>query len=545
MFCYQCEQTSKGTGCSSFGVCGKDPEAAALQDMIFHAAKGAAMYLHRARRYGAVEAKAEYDILESIFLTITDTNFDTRELERALEKQIGLRDKAKQTYEGAARRAGASVENLGGPAAFVFGKGISELYAQADEVSIEKRIERFGEDHVAAQEFLAYGIKGMAAYAWHAFRFGKESSTFPAFLSEALSAIADENLSFEQLMKLCVRCGEENLKVLECLDNAHTERFGHPEPTDVRVSSVKGKAILVSGHSMDDLESLLQKTSVNVYTHGELLPAHAYPRFKKYPHLIGNYGGAWQDQAREFDAFPGPIVVTTNCLQKPLASYARRMFTTGPAGWPGVRHLDGKNWQEVIEAALVSTGFKEDAPEKRIHVGYGHKALNDLTDKMASLIKSGELKTLYLVGGCDGSKLGRSHYSDLTSAVAPNGMILTFACGKYRFNKQDFGRVHDMPKLLDVGQCNDAYSLIRFLTTLSQKMKVDVGQLPIEPVLSWFEQKSIAYMLSMMAVGVRNIQLGPTLPAFFSPAVYSWLNKNFGLREVQPLDKARVAAILT
>ncbi len=545
MFCYQCEQTSKGTGCSSFGVCGKDPETSAVQDLIFHAAKGVAIYLNRARQFGLTDSGIETEVLEAIFLTITDTNFDTNKLEKVLSKTIELRTKAKGLFEAAAARIGRLAEIPEGPATFVFGSGISALYAQADDISIEERMHKQGEDLVGAQEFLAYGVKGTAAYAWHALRLGKEVPSFCSFLCEALDAISDKAITIEKVMALCIRCGEENLKVMQQLDAGHTEKFGHPEPTDVRITPVKGKAILVSGHSLDDLESLLQNTCVNVYTHGELLPANAYPLLKKYPHLIGNYGGAWQDQAREFDAFPGPIVVTTNCLQKPLASYARRMFTTGPAGWPGVRHLDGKNWKDVIEASVLSPGFVSEVPEKRIHIGYAHKALGELTDKMTSLIKSGELKNLYLVGGCDGAKLGRSQYSDLVSAIPPNAMVLTFACGKYRFNKQDYGRVHDMPKLLDVGQCNDAYSLVRLLTTLSQKLGVDVGRLPVVPVLSWFEQKSIAYLLTLLFVGVRNIQLGPTLPAFFTPEVYGWLNKEYGLQAVRPLDKGRVAAILT
>jgi hydroxylamine reductase len=545
MFCYQCEQTSKGTGCSAYGVCGKDPEAAALQDLIFYAVKGAAIFLNRARRLGASESHLEPQLFEGVFLTLTDANFDGRVLELTLQRMIELRLKARRHYESAEADTKGVTTVPDGPATFAFGKGISELYHQAETISIEVRTEQYGEDLVGIQEFLSYGIKGAAGYAWHAIHLGKESPTFNAFFCEALDALSDPKTPFEALQRLCMRCGEENLKVLQVLDTAHTERFGNPVPTDVRITPVAGKSILVSGHSLHDLESLLQKTTLNVYTHGEMLPAHAYPYFKKYKNLIGNYGGAWQDQAREFDAFPGPIVVTTNCIQKPLASYANRLFTSGPAGWPGVTHLDGSNWNDVIEAALVARGFTQDEPEKRISIGFGRTALLERSEKIASLLKSGELKNLYLVGGCDGAKLGRNHYTDLATSVPPNGMVLTFACGKYRFNKQEFGTVHDMPRLLDVGQCNDSYSLIQLLNSLSQRLREPVSELPVVPVLSWFEQKSIAYLLTLLSIGVHNIQLGPTLPAFFSPRVYGWLNKEFGLQMLRPIDKGRVNAILT
>jgi hydroxylamine reductase len=545
MFCYQCEQTSKGTGCSAYGVCGKDPENAALQDLIFHAVKGAAIFLNRARKLGAPESNLEADLFSGVFLTLTDANFNTRALENKLQEMVEARAKAKRHYEAAAFQAGTAETIPMGPATFTFGKGISELYQQAGTIGIEDRMEQYGEDIVGIQEFLSYGIKGAAGYAWHALRLGKKSPTFNAFFCEALDSLSNPATPFETLQRLCIQCGAENLKVLEALDTAHTERFGNPEPTEVRVTPVEGRSILVSGHSLDDLESLLQSTTVNVYTHGELLPAHAYPRFKKYKHLIGNYGGAWQDQAREFDAFPGPIVVTTNCIQKPLASYANRLFTTGPAGWTNVTHLDGKNWTTVIEMALVCKGFTEDAPEKRIPIGYGRTALFDRAEKIASLLKSGELKNLYLVGGCDGAKLGRNQYTDLAASVPPNGMILTFACGKFRFNKQEFGQVQNMPRLLDVGQCNDAYSLIQLMNTLSEKLEKPIGNLPLVPVLSWFEQKSIAYLLSLLAVGVKNIQLGPTLPAFFSPKIYAWLNRDYGLQTLHPMEKGRMNAILT
>lgn len=544
MFCNQCEQTSHGKACTSFGVCGKDPESSAIMDLILHVSKGTAMYLYRARRMSAEHDRSlEAQIPGLLFSVLTNTNFNPTELEVNLEKAVALRERARARYEEISRSRGKPIEQLGGPATFAVKRG-GEMLSSSDAISIEARTEILGEDIVMAQELLTNGIKGACAYAYHAQQFGREVPSFLDFLCEAFDVTSEGPQDFEKIMALCIRLGEENGRVLEALDAAHTERYGNPEPTDVRVTPVKGKAILVSGHSLDDLESLLKSTSVNVYTHGELLPANAYPGLKKYRNLIGNYGGAWQDQAREFDAFPGPIVVTTNCLQKPLASYANRMFTTGPTSWPGVRHLDGRNWDDVREVAIAMPGFVEDAPEKRIRIGYGRTALLGTVDRMASLLKSGELKELLVVGGCDGAKLGRNHYTDLTATVPPNSMVMTFACGKYRFNKNEFGNLNELPRLLDVGQCNDSYSLLQFLSALSGRMGRPISELPISPVLSWFEQKSVAYMLTLFWAGVRSIQLGPTLPAFMNPAVFGWLKRRYGLQELVPLDKRRVSAML-
>ena len=332
-----------------------------------------------------------------------------------------------------------------------------------------------------------------------------------------------------------MKCGEMNLKVMELLDAANTSAYGHPVPTRVRVEPVKGKAILVSGHDLKDLEELLKQTEdkgINVYTHGEMLPAHGYPGLKKYPHLVGNYGGAWQDQAKEFDEFPGAILMTTNCIQKPRKTYKERIFTSGLAGWPGVRHISDRNFSPVIDAALSAEGFPEDCPEKYITVGFARNAVIGVADKVIDAVKSGAIRHFFLIGGCDGAKTGRSYYTDFARAVPENCVILTLACGKYRFNKLEFGDIGGIPRLLDVGQCNDAYSAIKIALALAEAFGVGVNDLPLSLILSWYEQKAVAILLTLLHLGIKNIRLGPSLPAFITPAVLSVLVDKFQIKPI-------------
>ena len=342
-------------------------------------------------------------------------------------------------------------------------------------------------------------------------------------------------LAAGELTQWALKVGELNLKVMELLDAAHTARFGDPVPTPVRVTPIKGKAILVSGHDLKDLEELLKQTQgkgINVYTHGEMLPAHGYPRLKAYKHLVGNYGGAWQDQAREFEAFPGAVLMTTNCIQKPRDSYKGRIFTCGLVAWPGVTHIADRDFSAVIESALAAPGLAEDEPEKTIMVGFGHEAVMSVAGTVIEAVKSGAIKHFFLIGGCDGAKSGRNYYTELAQAVPKDCVILTLACGKYRFNKLDFGDIGGIPRLLDMGQCNDAYSAVKIAQALAEAFECGVNDLPLSIVCSWYEQKAVAILLTLLHLGIKNIRLGPSLPAFVTPAVLDVLVENFNIMPI-------------
>jgi hydroxylamine reductase len=350
----------------------------------------------------------------------------------------------------------------------------------------------------------------------------------------------------DTLFALNLKCGEVNLQVMEMLDGAHTRTYGHPEPTPVRVEPVKGKAIVVSGHDLKDLEELLKQTEgkgINVYTHGEMLPAHAYPGLRKYRHLVGNYGGAWQDQKLEFAKFPGAILMTTNCIIEPQSSYNTRIFTSGMVAWPGVQHVDKRDFSPVIEAALAAPGFTEDGPDKTILTGFGHNAVLGVADQVIAGVQSGAIKRFFLIGGCDGARSGRDYYTEFAEKVPDDCVIMTLACGKFRFNKQEFGTIGGIPRLLDIGQCNDAYSAIKIAGALAEAFKCGVNDLPLSMVLSWFEQKAVAILLTLLHLGIKNIRLGPTLPAFVSPAVLNVLVEKFNLMPINEVDSDLAACL--
>jgi len=401
-------------------------------------------------------------------------------------------------------------------------------------VGILPLVAKHGADVNGMLQLILYGLKGMAAYADHAMILGKEDDAVYAFFHEALSYTASDTFKMDELIAMALKVGEVNLKVMGLLDAANTGAYGHPTPTSVRVTPVKGKAILVSGHDLKDLALLLEQTKnagVNIYTHGEMLPAHGYPELKKYPHLVGNYGGAWQDQRAEFDAFPGAILMTTNCIQKPRDSYKDRIFTSGLVAWPGVTHIADKDFTPVIEAALAAEGFTEDAEPKSITVGFGHNAVLGVAGQVIDAVKSGAIRHFFLVGGCDGAKSGRDYYTQFAEQVPNDCVILTLACGKYRFNKQEFGDIGGIPRLLDVGQCNDAYSAIKIASALAEAFGVGVNELPLSLVLSWYEQKAVCILLTLLHLGIKKIRLGPSLPAFLTPAILDVLVKNF---EIMP-----------
>ena len=433
-----------------------------------------------------------------------------------------------------------------GPALWKPGATLADLIRQGEKVSPESRVASVGADIAATQDLILLGLKGTAAYADHAMILGQQDESFYAFMHEALDFLLKPDPSLEEVLGYALKTGEINLKVMELLDAANTRAYGTPAPTQVRITPVKGKAILVSGHDLKDLDVLLKQTEglgINVYTHGEMLPAHGYPGLKKYKHLAGNYGGAWQDQRAEFDAFPGAILMTTNCIQKPKDGYKARIFTSGLVAWPGVAHIGDGNFKPVIEAALAAPGFAATEAEKTILVGFGHGTVLGVADKVIEAVKAGAIKRFFLIGGCDGAKSGRNYYTDFAQAVPKDCMILTLACGKYRFNKLDFGTIGGLPRLLDMGQCNDAYSAIKVASALAGAFNCGVNDLPLSLVLSWYEQKAVCILLTLLHLGIRNIRLGPSLPAFVTPAVLNVLVEKFAIKPITTVEADLKAAL--
>ena len=546
MFCYQCEQTSNGRGCEKIGICGKDAPTSALQDLLLYAAKGISQYANRARQLGAKTSAADKFVVEALFTTVTNVNFDAARIESLIRKAADVKKATQSLYEDACRKAGKTPETLAGPAQWTPAATTDGLLDQAASIGIVASRTALGDDLAGLQELLTYGLKGTAAYIDHAYLLGKEDDTVYAYLHEALDYLTHPSPTVDALFGLNLKCGAINLAVMEMLDSAHTGAYGHPVPTKVRVTPVKGKAILVSGHDLKDLAALLEQTKdkgINIYTHGEMLPAHGYPELNKYSHLVGNYGGAWQDQAKEFAAFPGAILMTTNCIQAPKDAYKSRIFTAGLVAWPGVAHIENQNFKPVIDAALAAPGFAADEPEKSILVGFGHNTILGVADKVIGAVKAGQLKHFFLIGGCDGAKSGRNYYTEFAEAVPKDCAILTLACGKYRFNKLDFGDIGGIPRLLDCGQCNDAYSAIKVAVALAQAFECGVNDLPLSLILSWYEQKACAILLTLLHLGIRNIRLGPSLPAFVTPTVLNVLVEKFNIKPITTVEADLQAAL--
>jgi hydroxylamine reductase len=395
-------------------------------------------------------------------------------------------------------------------------------------------------DSLSLKHILLFGIKGVCAYADHARILGQEDEKVYAFVHEALAATAAPNLGIPDLIPMVLKCGEINLRAMELLDAGNTGRYGHPVPTQVPLGHKKGKAILVSGHDLLDLEEILKQSEgkgIYVYTHGEMLPTHGYPELKKYPHFYGHFGTAWQNQIKEFPQFPGAIVMTTNCLQRPAESYADRLFTRGLVGWPGITHIPDLNFARVIDKALELPGFQEDSNGKTVMVGFGRNTVLGVADKVIDAVKSGAIKHFFLVGGCDGAKPGRSYYTEFVEKAPKDTVILTLACGKFRFFDKDLGDIGGIPRLLDVGQCNDAYSAVQIAVALANAFGVGVNDLPLSLILSWYEQKAVAILLTLLYLGIKDIRLGPSLPAFVTPNVLDVLVKNFDIKPITTPDE--------
>ena len=526
MFCYQCEQAANG-GCSKVGVCGKKPDVAALQDQLVHAMKGIAFWANLAREKGAKDRDIDRFMLDGLFTTVTNVDFDVEETAKLVRDAARNRDKAQALYESA--NGGPFTGNVPEAAKAFTPGSTDELIALGAQHGVKD--DSIDADVKSVQEIIIYGMKGYAAYAHHALVIGLENDEIYAFTHKALAATLDKSLGLMDFVGLSMECGRINLVTMELLDKANTDSFGHPVPTPVQLGTRAGKAILVSGHDLRMLEELLKQTEgkgINIYTHGEMLPAHGYPGLKKYAHLAGNFGGAWQDQAKEFAGFPGAIIFNTNCIQRPAESYKDRLFTWGLVQWPDVKNINGWDFSPVIEKALALPGFEENLG-KEILTGFGHNAVLGVADKVIDAVKAGQIRHFFLVGGCDGAKSGRNYYTEFAEAVPSDCVILTLACGKYRFNKLDFGDIGGIPRLLDIGQCNDAYSAIQIAVALAGAFKCGVNELPLSFILSWYEQKAVAILLTLLHLGVKNIKLGPSLPAFITPNVLNFLVENFNI----------------
>ena len=551
MFCFQCEQTMRpesgqpatAAGCATAkGVCGKGEATADLQDVLIHQLKGIGQYRTRLGALGRPDHEADSFVLFALFTTLTNVNFNRTRFVALIAEAAQIRDRLRAAYEAACQQAGLTPEALDGPASFVPADTLSGLLAQVHDaigaVGVRAGIETVGADVIGLRALVLYGLKGVAAYAHHADVLGERRDAIADGIAHALDVLAGDPADLNTLLEEALALGRCNFVAMEALDAANTGTFGTPAPAPVRTTLVVGKAILVSGHDLRDLAAILEATrdtGINVYTHGELLPAHGYPKLRAHPHLAGNYGGAWQNQQNEFSAFPGPIVMTSNCLIEPQPAYRNRIFTAGPVGWPGLRHIDNGDFSAVVQAARALPGFAATEPERTITVGFGRDAVLSVAGKVVDAVKSGALKHFFLIGGCDGAAPGRNYYTEFAEKVPADSMVLTLGCGKYRFNTHDFGTVAGLPRLLDIGQCNDTYSALFIAQALAGAFECGVNELPLSLIVSWFEQKAAAVFLTLLALGVRNVRLGPTLPVFLTPALLDVLVNRFA---VQPITTA-------
>lgn len=543
MFCYQCEQTANGKGCTRQGVCGKTPEIANLQDLLIFQLKGISCYGKMLLDQGEKLDKGVISFIENcLFTTLTNVNFDSEVHVKLLKEAQKIKDELRQQIGGVA------TENI--YMSYRLPQEKSEMLRTAEVAGIMYD-QDLDEDIRSLRQLIIYGLKGISAYGHQARELGYFSDAVDDFYVEALSAVTDDNMTVEELIRLSMKAGEMALAVMKTLDEANTQTYGNPTPHAVSTTLKAGPFIIVSGHDFHDLEMLLQQsagTGVNIYTHGEMLPGHGYEGLKKYPHLIGNFGGAWQDQQKQFDNLPGCILMTTNCLMRPRESYKDRIYSTNVVGWDGVKYIrknanGEKDFSEIIRQALELGGYSEDQDVKPIEpsdcpschlssellTGFAHEATLSHAGEIVQAVKDGKIRHFFLIGGCDGARPGRNYYTEFAELVPEDCVILTLACGKYRFNKIDFGTVAGLPRLLDVGQCNDAYSVVRIATALADAFDTDVNSLPLSLILSWYEQKAVAVLLALLSLGIKNIYLGPILPAFLSPNVVQYLVDTFQL----------------
>lgn len=530
MFCYQCEQTAGGKGCTKLGVCGKTPEIANLQDLLIYQLKGISFYARHILDSGLNVDKSVVSFIENcLFTTLTNVNFNVDDHVHLLKQSQEIKNNLKNIV--------GTTDYITPSAAYELPETKADMLRDAPMAGImyDKTLDS---DIRSLRQTILYGLKGISAYGHQARELSYYSDNVDNFYIIALEAITDNTLTVEELIRLTLKTGDMAIEIMKKLDEANTTIYGNPSPHTVNVHIKKGPFIIVSGHDLKDLEMLLKQTEglgINIYTHGEMLPSHGYEGLKKYKHLVGNFGGAWQDQQKQFDNLPGCILMTTNCLMRPRDTYKDRIYSTNVVGWDGIKYIekkpDGeKDFSEIIKQSLELGGFTEDQEVKEILVGFGHEAALSHAGELVEAVKSKQIRHFFLIGGCDGARPGRSYFTDFATMVPDDCMILTLACGKYRFNKLDFGTVAGLPRLLDIGQCNDVYSAILIANALADAFGTDVNGLPLSLIVSWYEQKAVADLLALLSLGIKNIYLGPTLPAFLSPNVLQYLVDTFQLR---------------
>ena len=536
MFCYQCEQTAGGKGCTKVGVCGKTAEIANLQDLLIYQLKGIACYGKNILDQGKkVDESVSKFIEDCLFTTLTNVNFDSA-------VHIELLKESQKIKENLRKQANCEIDR--DVALYNLSNDKESMLKDSVKAGIMYD-DKLNEDIRSLRSTILYGLKGISAYGHQARYIKYRSESVDEFYITSLEALTDDSLTLQDLIDLSMKAGTTSVEIMKVLDEANTTTYKNPSPQQVNVNRRKGPFIVISGHDLRDLEQLLQQTEgkgVNIYTHGEMLPAHGYPSLKKYSHLVGNFGTAWQNQQKEFDGIPGCILMTTNCLMKPKDSYKDRIFTTNVVGWEGLKYVpvkeDGtKDFSEIINKALELGGFTEDEEVKEITVGFGHNAVLSHANEIIEAVKGGKLRHIYVMGGCDGIKPARKYYTEFAQNVPKDCIILTLACGKYRFNKLDFGTLEGLPRLLDVGQCNDVYSAVKIALSLADAFNTDVNSLPLSIILSWYEQKAVADLLALLSLGVKGIHIGPSLPAFISSNVLQYLVDNFDIKPISTPEK--------
>ncbi len=537
MFCYQCQETARGTGCTLRGVCGKTEDVANLQDLLIYTLKGIAYYTLEARKAGVPTVAADKFIMDSLFATITNANFDRADFVAQINQALAIREEVKQ----ALLAAGVSLDGITHDSATWTGATETDFEGKAVVVGI---LSTENEDVRSLRELLTYGIKGMAAYAEHAYTLGYLQDDIFAFMQKALVATTND-LSIDELIALVMECGKYAVDVMALLDKANTTTYGNPEISKVNIGVRKNPAILISGHDLKDMEELLEQTQgtgVDVYTHGEMLPANYYPAFKKYGNFVGNYGNAWWLQDKEFETFNGPVLMTTNCLVPPKESYKDRVYVTGVVGYDGLKHIPDRVAGQAKDFSALIEHAKRCAPPTEIERGeiiggFAHNQVLALADKVIEAVKSGAVKRFFVMAGCDGRVKSRDYYAEFAKALPQDTIILTAGCAKYRYNKLPLGDIGGIPRVLDAGQCNDSYSLAVIALKLKEVFGLDdVNELPISYNIAWYEQKAVTVLLALLYLGVKNIHLGPTLPGFLSPNVAKVLVENFGIAGIGSVE---------
>lgn len=554
MFCFQCQETMKNTGCTNRGMCGKPSEVANLQDLLVYLLKGISFWGTRGREMGVSHEETNLFVAKALFATITNANFDLDRFVALIQEAVARRDALRDDAQAKCQELHGNPCPGNGPDRASWtpeSYDVDTLLEKAVTVGVmaDKNLD---EDIRSLRELITYGLKGMAAYTDHAYVLGAKDEDILFFIQEMLEAITNDELTAEELTDLVLKTGEMGLHAMAFLDKANTDAYGHPEPTQVYLGVRPGPGILVSGHDLLDLEELLEQTrgtGVNIYTHGEMLPANAYPAFKKYEHFVGNYGGSWWHQREEFDSFGGPLLLTTNCVIPTREVYHDRLFTTGMAGYPGCRHIpdrepgEQKDFSEIIELAK-QCAEPQELEDKTITTGFAHNTILQNAPAVIEAIQKGDIKRFVVMGGCDGRHKTRQYYTDVAAALPADTVILTAGCAKYRYNKLDLGTINGFPRIMDAGQCNDSYSLIRTAQALAEAFEVaDVNDLPISYDIAWYEQKAVIVLLALLSLGIRKIRLGPTLPAFLSPNVISVLVKHFDLKTISEVEED-VAAMM-